>query len=137
MSRKEENRLNSVITEPESGKRISGEGCPAVRKKAGRKTDRKRAERLYRACDKLLDKLIEGIENTDAIDLVSDKNGIKAIAACLEDIKGVLDVHSERDLAEQDARIARLRQAVEAGGDDGGAGKLVVVMDGETEEYAG
>ena len=130
--------MNSDITEPESGKKASGGGGPARGKRAGRKSERQRAERLYRVCDRVLDKLLEGIENTDAADLVSDKNGLKAIAACLEDIKGVLDVHSERDLAEQEARIARLRQTVESGAEsENGAGKLVVVMDGETGEYAG
>lgn len=100
----------------------------------GGSRERQRTERLYEACDRVLDKLIEGLENADPAELVSDKNGLKAIAACLEDLKSVLDIRSPRDLAEQDARIARLMQSA---GTEEGTGQLVVTMDGEAEEYAG
>ena len=113
------------------------DGRPKRGRPPGGSRERQRTERLYEVCDRVLDKIMEGLAEADPAEFVSDKNGLKAIAACLEDLKAVLDVRSPRDLAEQDARIARLRQSAEGGSADGGAANLVVTMDGETEEYAG
>lgn len=90
-----------------------------------------RAERLQTVADKLLSK-VENLLETDA-ELAMDTQGMKHISGVLKDIKEIQMIKSQKDLEEQDARIAKLRREAQSDGDKENAPTLVV--EGLPEEF--
>lgn len=72
---------------------------------------------------KKLDKELEG---------PVDKGGLQQLTNTLRDLKAILDVRSELDRQEQEARIANLRRQAEA---DGGDNTAKLVVEGLPEEF--
>ena len=70
-----------------------------------------RATRLITVADKLLNKVESLIESDDKVLL--DTQGMKHISGVLKDIKEIQMIRSDKDLEEQDARIAKLRKEAE------------------------
>ena len=70
-----------------------------------------RATRLITVADKLLNKVENLIESDDKVLL--DTQGMKHISGVLKDIKEIQMIRSDKDLEEQDARIAKLRKEAE------------------------
>lgn len=70
-----------------------------------------RAERLQTVADKLLSK-VESLLETDS-ELPIDTQGMKHLSGVLKDIKEIQMIKSQKDLEEQDARIAKLRREAE------------------------
>ena len=71
-----------------------------------------RATRLITVADKLLNKVESLIESDDKVLL--DTQGMKHISGVLKDIKEIQMIRSDKDLEEQDARIAKLRKEADA-----------------------
>lgn len=65
---------------------------------------------------------------------IVDRAGVKAIASALRDIKEIQDIRSEKDLEEQEARIAKLRMEAERKDEKEDSG-VEVVLSGEIEGY--
>ncbi|MGM9585147.1 MAG: helix-turn-helix domain-containing protein [Faecousia sp.] len=61
-----------------------------------------------------------------------DKGGLQQLTNTLRDLKAILDVRSELDRQEQEARIANLRRQAETDGKNDGA---TLVVDGLPEEF--
>lgn len=70
-----------------------------------------RAERLQGVADKLLNK-VESIIESEAL-MAMDTQSIKHLSGVLKDIKDIQMIKSQKDLEEQDARIAKLRREAE------------------------
>ena len=70
-----------------------------------------RAARLMDVTDKLLGK-VESLLERDS-ELLFDTQGMKHISGVLKDIKEIQNIKSQKDLEEQDARIAKLRKEAE------------------------
>ena len=70
-----------------------------------------RAEKLNEAADLLLERVVALVSNGDPLDM--DTQGMKHISGVLKDLKEVYMVKSQKDLEEQDARIAKLRKEAE------------------------
>ena len=83
--------------------------------------------------NKVADKLLDKIEITlDSLDVV-DSQSIKHFTSALKDIKDIKGIKSEADLAEQEARIDKLRKDCE---DEQKDNSVEVVMGEEVDEYA-
>ena len=65
---------------------------------------------------------------------IVDRSGVKTIASALRDIKEIQDIRSEKDLEEQEARIAKLRMEAERKDEKEDSG-VEVVLSGEIEGY--
>ena len=70
-----------------------------------------RAERLQSVADKLLMK-VESLLDGEP-ELLGDTQSMKHISGVLKDIKEIQMIRSDKDLEEQDARIAKLRKEAE------------------------
>ena len=70
-----------------------------------------RAEKLNQAADILLERVVTMVSNGDPLDM--DTQGMKHISGVLKDLKEIYMVKSQKDLEEQDARIAKLRREAE------------------------
>jgi tRNA-dihydrouridine synthase len=70
-----------------------------------------RAEKLIGVADLLLDKVKQLVESDETIFL--DTQGMKHISGVLKDIKEIQMIRSDADMAEQEARIAKLRREAE------------------------
>lgn len=62
-----------------------------------------------------------------------DKGGLQQLTSTLRDLKAILDVRSELDRKEQEARIANLRRQAEK---DDGADSVTITLEGGLEDYA-
>lgn len=62
-----------------------------------------------------------------------DKGGLQQLTNTLRDLKAILDVRSELDRQEQEARIANLRRQAEK---DDGADSVTITLEGSLEDYA-
>ena len=83
--------------------------------------------------NKVADKLLDKIEITlDSLDVV-DSQSIKHFTSALKDIKDIKGIKSEADLAEQEARINKLRKDCE---DEQKDTSVEVVMGEEADDYA-
>lgn len=91
-----------------------------------------RAVRVQTVTDKLLDKVDQMIDKINPEEL--DTGAVRQIGATLKDIKDIHMIRSDSDLAEQQARIDKLRRDAES--KDTGAG-LTVSLEGEVEDYGG
>lgn len=90
---------------------------------------RKRYAAMQDAAVALLEKTREGIRDADA----GDGKLLRAYSGVLRDVKEVLDLRSELDVAEQEARIEKLRRDAEK---DSGGGTEVSIELGGAEEWA-
>ena len=70
-----------------------------------------RAENLNKAADLLLERVVALVSKGDPLDM--DTQGMKHISGVLKDLKEIYMVKSQKDLEEQDARIAKLRKEAE------------------------
>lgn len=70
-----------------------------------------RAEKLQRAADILLGKVVALVEASDPMEM--DTQSMKHISGVLKDIKEIQMIRSEADMLEQEARIANLRKQAE------------------------
>lgn len=62
-----------------------------------------------------------------------DKGGLQQLTSTLRDLKAILDVRSELDRKEQEARIANLRRQAEK---DDGSDSVTITLEGSLEDYA-
>lgn len=62
--------------------------------------------KLYEVADKLLDKIYDTLEMTEAL----DSQSIKHYTSALKDLKDIKGIKSDIDLREQEARIDKLRK---------------------------
>ena len=85
--------------------------------------------KINKVADKLLDKIESTLDTMDAL----DSQSIKHFTSALKDIKDIKGVKSAVDLAEQEARIDKLRKECES---DQGDTELEVTMGEEVDEYA-
>lgn len=93
------------------------------------KDNAKHMLKINKVADKLLDKIESTLDSIDSL----DSQSIKHFTSALKDIKDIKGVKSESDLAEQEARINKLRKDCES---DQGDAELEVTMGEEVEEYA-
>lgn len=88
-----------------------------------------RAKRLMTVSDKLLDRVEDLVERDDRLNATAIKN----LSDALKNIKDAQMIRSDKDLLEQDARIAKLqREAMET--ED--IGSITIRLEGGLEEYA-
>jgi hypothetical protein len=92
-----------------------------------------RAEKLNKAADLLLERVVALVGNGDPLDM--DTQGMKHISGVLKDLKEIYMVKSQKDLEEQDARIAKLRREAEK---DNSKEKqtITITLEGGLDEYA-
>ena len=89
-----------------------------------------RATKLVFVADLLLDKVKQIVESEDIL----DTQGMKHISGVLKDIKEVQMIRSDKDLEEQDARIAKLRKEAEK--EEHSDNAIVIQFAEGSEEYA-
>ena len=89
-----------------------------------------RAKRLYSAADQLLQKIVAGIEATDAVTPSAAKN----YADALKNIKDIHSVRTKEDIEEQRARIEKLKKDAEK--QDTDKQPITIVLEGSLSEYA-
>ena len=70
-----------------------------------------RAAKLIGVSDLLLDKVKDLLENNPGV--LADTQAMKHISGVLKDCKEIQGIKSDKDLEEQDARIAKLRREAE------------------------
>ena len=97
--------------------------------KAVAKENAKHMLKINKVADKLLDKIDATLDSLDAI----DSQSIKHFTSALKDIKDIKGIKSEADLAEQEARIDKLRKECDSDQSDT---SIEVVMGEEVDEYA-
>ena len=90
-----------------------------------------RAAKLVEVSDLLLAKVKSLVEDNPEL-LITPQN-LKNLSGVLKDIKEVQMIRSQKDLEEQDARIAKLRREAEGEDDDN---EIQVVITGKAKEYA-
>lgn len=116
-------------------------------------------DRINRLANRLIDKLEKAVDELDMETVVKkkttkkgsekvtteqkvvcrdregpvDKGGLQQLTNTLRDLKAILDVRSELDRQEQEARIANLRRQAEK---DDGADSVTVTLEGGLEDYA-
>jgi hypothetical protein len=91
-----------------------------------------RAVRVQTVTDKLLDKVDQMIDQINPEEL--DTGAVRQIGATLKDIKDIHMIRSDGDLAEQQARIAKL-QADTAAREDKDNSELTVSFEGDMGAY--
>ena len=92
-----------------------------------------RATRLITVADKLLGKVESLLESDDKV--LMDTQGMKHISGVLKDIKEIQMIKSQKDLEEQEARIAKLRKEAEKE-DDSGTEVTITFGSGDAERWA-
>lgn len=123
-------------------KRGASEKWTDLRKKSERKLDEKivesvakkeakRVEVMKDAADKLMDKIVKGIEDDS---LIYNSKSIHELTGAIKDLKDILDMRNRLDVSEQEARIAKLRKDAEKNEDE--SKEVRVVLGGNLEEYA-
>jgi hypothetical protein len=93
------------------------------------KENAKHLLKINKVADKLLDKIEYALDSLDEI----DSQSIKQFTSALKDIKDIKGVKGEVDLAEQEARIDKLRKDCESDQRDT---SIEVVIGEEVDEYA-
>lgn len=92
-----------------------------------------RYEKILSVTDKLIAKIEESINQLDADGVTLDKQGIRAIAGAIKDIKEIQGIKSELDRKEQEARIRKLQKESE---DDSTAdNKITIEIKGGDESW--
>ena len=87
-----------------------------------------RALRVQNVADQLLDKIELTIDNIDGR---KSARSVKDVADALKNVKDIMNIKSDADMQEQEARIAKLRREADTG--EGKDAKLEIV--GIPEEY--
>jgi transposase-like protein len=87
----------------------------------------KKAVDLFDIADLLADKVRE-VAMT-----VSDPDSIKKLTSAIKDIKDIKGIKSEDDIAEQRARIEKLRREAEGDSQDN---EIKVIIEGDLEKYS-
>ena len=87
-----------------------------------------RALRVQNVAEQLLDKIELTIDNIDGR---KSARSVKDVADALKNVKDIMNIKSEADMQEQEARIAKLRRDADTG--EGKDAKLEIV--GIPEEY--
>lgn len=82
----------------------------------------------------LLGKLQKAVDSVDSEQLVRNVKLARGLTGALRDIKELLDIKSEADTQEQQARIEKLRREIQKADDGGGNEITVRLMDG-AEDY--
>ena len=117
------------------------EGWSKLRKKACEKEDAKiasvigkqnakRAIKIIKVADRLLDKICEQIDAMPVIDAQS----LKQLTSALKDLKDIKGVKSDADMREQEARIAKLQRDAEVGNDE--TEDITVTLQGDLDVYS-
>jgi tRNA-dihydrouridine synthase len=91
-----------------------------------------RAEKLQNVTDKLLSKVEAVIDSGEFTAM--DTQGMKHLSGILKDIKEIQMLKSQKDLEEQDARIAKLRKEAEK--DDKEKSSITITLEGGLSDYA-
>lgn len=94
----------------------------ALAVEAAAKVNGRLDEKLHQAAEMLLDKAMEGIQGTDG----ADAKAMQAYGRLLQSVMDVLGAKSAADMAEQEARIAKLRKDVEQRSEGENAAQLVI-----------
>ena len=92
-----------------------------------------RAAKLVGVSDLLLDKVKDLLETHPEV--LGDTQSMKHISGVLKDIKEIQGIKSQKDLEEQDARIAKLRKEAEKE-EDNGTEVIVTFGSGDAEKWA-
>ena len=93
------------------------------------KENAKHLLKINKVADKLLDKIEATLDSIDAL----DSQSIKHFTSALKDIKDIKGIKSEGDLAEQEARINKLRKDCE---DEQKDNDINVTLEGGIEEWS-
>ena len=88
-----------------------------------------KALKIYDVADKLLEKIMFNLKNSDVL----GSQEVKHYTSALKDIKEIKDVKSDIDLKEQNARIDKLRKEAE---DEQTDTSIEVTMGSEVDKYA-
>lgn len=88
-----------------------------------------KALKIYDVADKLLEKIMFNLENSDVL----GSQEVKHYTSALKDIKDIKGVKSDIDLKEQNARIDKLRKEAE---DEQTDTAIEVTMGSEVDKYA-
>ena len=91
-----------------------------------------RASKLASVSDLLLDKVKDLIENRP--DILRDTQALKHISGVLKDYKEIQGIKAQKDLEEQDARIAKLRKDAEK--DTNEKPSITITLEGGLSDYA-
>lgn len=91
-----------------------------------------RAEKLNEAASMLLGLVMDRMGSDEPLPL--DTQEMKHISGVLKDIKEILMIKSQKDLEEQDARIAKLRREAEA--EDTNKEPVRVIIEDSLMEYS-
>lgn len=91
-----------------------------------------RAEKLNEAADMLLENVMGLMRSRSPEDM--DTQEMKHISGVLKDVKEILMIKSQKDLEEQDARIAKLRKDAEK--DSNEKPSITITLEGGLSDYA-
>lgn len=95
-----------------------------------------KAVRVRDVATLLLDKLEEAARAVSADTILTDVRLMKGLTGALKDIKDVLDLRSDMDMAEQEARIDKLRKDAEAAEKANEGSEIVVRVEDGGAGYA-
>jgi len=95
-----------------------------------------KAARVRDVATLLLDKLEEAARAVSADTILTDVRLMKGLTGALKDIKDVLDLRSDMDMAEQEARIDKLRKDAEAAEKANEGSEIVVRVEDGGAGYA-
>lgn len=91
-----------------------------------------RVAKLASVSDLLLDSVKDLLEKHPEV--LEDTQAMKHISGVLKDYKEIQGIKSQKDLEEQDARIAKLRREAES--DDGNKEPIRVIIDDGASDYS-
>ena len=91
-----------------------------------------RASKLASVSDLLLDKVKDLLENHPEV--LADTQAMKHISGVLKDYKEIQGIKAQKDLDEQDARIAKLRKDAEK--DEKEKPSITITLEGGLKDYA-
>lgn len=83
------------------------------------------ALKLHNASSAMLDKLQDAIAQVDSASLIGNAKLARGLTSALRDIRELLDVRSDADVQEQEARIDKLRR--EAAADDNDRNRQITI----------
>ena len=90
------------------------------------------AEKLNEATELLLENVVAMMRGRDPEDLNAQE--MKHISGVLKDVKEILMIKSQKDLEEQNARIAKLRREAEK--DEKEKPSITITLEGGLDDYA-
>lgn len=90
-----------------------------------------RMVKVQNVADKLLGKLENAVDCLSGRDLAKNAKLAKGLTGAIKDIKEIMDLRSDADAREQEARIERLRSGMDQGADSG----VTLVIEGGEEDW--